>query len=143
VLPNAGASARTEVHVVEDHPLYRTVIAHALDATGDLRIGVAAGSVGELAAHRRPGGAVVILDLKLPGVCDAAAAGDRYVSPALAGHLHGAARERHRPVPFSLSDRERQVLTRTSPTRSASRCGRSGRIRIGSGRRPAAAGGPS
>jgi len=147
---------------VEDHPLYRTAIAHALDATSDLRIGVAAGSVEEFAAHRRPAGAVVILDLKLPGVSDAeavatvagmgfrvlvltayagrsdlvaamsagargyltkeadideirravraVAAGDRYVSPALAGHLLGATRERYRPVPFSLSDRERQVL---------------------------------
>jgi DNA-binding NarL/FixJ family response regulator len=166
--PPAGAAAgdrapaRTEVHVVEDHPLYRTAIAHALDATSDLRIGVAAGSVEEFAAHRRPGGTVVILDLRLPGASDAEAvatvtrlgfrvlvltayagrsdlvaamsagargyltkeadideisravraiaAGDRYVSPALAGHLLGTARERHRPVPFSLSDRERQVL---------------------------------
>ncbi|HEY8475011.1 MAG TPA: response regulator transcription factor [Natronosporangium sp.] len=159
---NDGSPARTEVHVVEDHPLYRTAIAHALAATDDLRVGVTAGSVEEFAAYRRPAGSVVTLDLKLPGVSDAAAvaavvgmgfrvlvltayagrselvaamsagargyltkaadideicravravaAGERYVSPALAGHLLGTTRERHRPVPFSLSDRERQVL---------------------------------
>jgi DNA-binding NarL/FixJ family response regulator len=156
------AAEQTEVHVVEDHPLYRSALVHALDAADDLRVGVAAGSVEEFAAHRCPSGTVVTLDLKLPGVSDAeavaavagmgfrvlvvsayagrtellgamsagargylakdadineirsavraVAAGDGYVSPTLAGHLLGSPRERYRPVPFSLSDRERQVL---------------------------------
>lgn len=75
------AGARTEVHVVEDHPLYRSALVQAINAEDDLRVGVAAGSVEEFAAHQRSatsgGGAaatsVVTLDLKLPGISDAEA----------------------------------------------------------------------
>jgi DNA-binding NarL/FixJ family response regulator len=66
-------SARMEIHVVEDHPLYRAALVHALDSGDDMRVGVSAASVEEFAAYRRPPGTVVILDLKLPGVHDAEA----------------------------------------------------------------------
>ena len=62
-----------EIHVVEDHPLYRSALVHALGADGSIHIGVNAKSVEEFAAYRQPPGAVVVLDLKLPGVCDAEA----------------------------------------------------------------------
>lgn len=62
-----------EIHVVEDHPLYRSALVHALGADGSIHIGVTAKSVEEFAAYRQPPGAVVVLDLKLPGVCDAEA----------------------------------------------------------------------
>lgn len=62
-----------EIHVVEDHPLYRSALVHALSADGRIHIGVTARSVEEFAAYRQPPGAVVVLDLKLPGVCDAEA----------------------------------------------------------------------
>lgn len=62
-----------EIHVVEDHPLYRAALVHALDSSEDLRVGVSAASVEEFAAYRRPPGTVVILDLKLPGVRNAEA----------------------------------------------------------------------
>jgi DNA-binding NarL/FixJ family response regulator len=65
--------AGTDVHVVEDHPLYRGALVHALNSTDDIRVGVAAGSVEEFAAYRAGTGAVVTLDLKLPGVSDAEA----------------------------------------------------------------------
>jgi DNA-binding NarL/FixJ family response regulator len=62
-----------EVHVIEDHPLYRSALVRALTEVPGLRIGVTAGSVEEFNAFRpRPDG-VVVLDLKLPGLCDAAA----------------------------------------------------------------------
>jgi DNA-binding NarL/FixJ family response regulator len=66
-------TATIEVHVVEDHPLYRAALARALDEAPDLHVGVQAQSVEEFAAYRRPPGAIVVLDLKLPGVQDAAA----------------------------------------------------------------------
>jgi DNA-binding NarL/FixJ family response regulator len=66
-------SAQIEIHVVEDHPLYRAALVHALDESGGMRIGVAAKSVEEFAAYRQPPGTVVILDLKLPGLHDAEA----------------------------------------------------------------------
>jgi DNA-binding NarL/FixJ family response regulator len=66
-------SAQIEIHVVEDHPLYRAALVHALDGSADVRVGVTAQSVEEFAAFRRPPGTVVILDLKLPGVRDAEA----------------------------------------------------------------------
>jgi DNA-binding NarL/FixJ family response regulator len=61
------------VHIVEDHPLYRAALARALSESATTQIGVTARSVEEFAAFRAPPGAVVILDLKLPGVHDAAA----------------------------------------------------------------------
>jgi DNA-binding NarL/FixJ family response regulator len=77
-------SAQIEIHVVEDHPLYRAALVQALGASDDMRIGVTARSVEEFAAfrrarepdrqaQRRPPGTVVILDLRLPGVSDAEA----------------------------------------------------------------------
>lgn len=62
-----------EVHVVEDHPLYRSALVHALESTDGIRVGVAARSVEEFAAYRASAGAVVTLDLKLPGVSNAEA----------------------------------------------------------------------
>jgi len=58
---------------VEDHPLYRAALVHALSESPGIHIGVTAKSVEEFAAYRQPPGAVVVLDLKLPGVCDAEA----------------------------------------------------------------------
>jgi DNA-binding NarL/FixJ family response regulator len=66
-------SAQIEIHVIEDHPLYRTALVRVLDGVPDMRVGVAAGSVEEFAAFRQPPGAIVTLDLKLPGLSDAAA----------------------------------------------------------------------
>jgi DNA-binding NarL/FixJ family response regulator len=75
-------SAQLEIHVVEDHPLYRAALVQALGANKDMRIGVTARSVEEFAAFQRtrepdrqaqPSGTVVILDLRLPGVSDAEA----------------------------------------------------------------------
>jgi DNA-binding NarL/FixJ family response regulator len=75
--------AQIEIHVVEDHPLYRAAIVQALSTSDDMRIGVTARSVEEFAAFQRslqvdrptqrPSGTVVILDLRLPGVSDAEA----------------------------------------------------------------------
>ena len=59
--------------MVEDHPLYRSALVHALSADARIHIGVTAKSVEEFAAYRQPPGAVVVLDLKLPGVSDAEA----------------------------------------------------------------------
>ena len=61
------------VSVVEDHPLFRAALASALTGAGWVRLGVTAGSVEEFAAHRRPPGDVVVLDLGLPGARGAAA----------------------------------------------------------------------
>ncbi|MCW3815936.1 response regulator transcription factor [Micromonospora sp. DR5-3] len=66
-------AATIEVSVVEDHPLYRTALVRALGDALDIRVSATARSVEEFAAYRQPAGAVVILDLKLPGVRDAAA----------------------------------------------------------------------
>ncbi len=77
-------SAQIEIHVVEDHPLYRAALVQALGESPGMRIGVTAKSVEEFAAFRRtreperqalrrPRGTVVILDLRLPGVSDAEA----------------------------------------------------------------------
>src|SRR5262249_33236138 len=64
----APESGPITVHVVEDHPLYRAALCHAIDASPDMRIGVAAQSVEEFAALRPVPAAVVALDLRLPGV---------------------------------------------------------------------------
>jgi DNA-binding NarL/FixJ family response regulator len=67
------AQALVDVCVVEDHPLYRVALAGALGAAAGIRVGAVAGSVEEFLAYRCPEGQVVLLDLKLPGVRDAAA----------------------------------------------------------------------
>jgi len=79
VRPSAAAGRRDPriaeqilVGVVEDHPLYRSALARVLDEAPDVRLGIVADSVARFAAGRQPGG-VVVLDLKLPGVRDAAA----------------------------------------------------------------------
>jgi DNA-binding NarL/FixJ family response regulator len=77
-------SAQIEIHVVEDHPLYRAALVQALGASDDMRVGLTARSVEEFAAfwrtrqpqrpaQRRPPGPVVMLDLRLPGASGAAA----------------------------------------------------------------------
>jgi two-component system, NarL family, invasion response regulator UvrY len=68
-LPPAG---RILVGVVEDHPLYRAAVARVLEETADMELGVVADSVARFAAGRQPPG-VVVLDLKLRGIGDAAA----------------------------------------------------------------------
>lgn len=59
---------QTEVHVIEDHPLFRAALVRVLDGAPDMRVGVSAGSVDEFAAYRRQPGAVVTVDLRLPRV---------------------------------------------------------------------------
>jgi DNA-binding NarL/FixJ family response regulator len=46
-------SAQIEIHVVEDHPLYRAALVQALGESPDMRIGITAKSVEEFAAFRR------------------------------------------------------------------------------------------
>ncbi|HZM74264.1 MAG TPA: response regulator transcription factor [Candidatus Limnocylindrales bacterium] len=60
--------AQTEVHVIEDHPLFRAALVRVIDGAPDMRVGVAAGSVDEFAAYRRQPGAVATVDLRLPRV---------------------------------------------------------------------------
>ncbi|GIL27495.1 LuxR C-terminal-related transcriptional regulator [Actinocatenispora comari] len=64
------------VCVVEDHPLYRAALVRALSEAPDVTVGVTAGSLEEFSAYRPDPGGVVILDLRLPGVRDAAAVVD-------------------------------------------------------------------
>lgn len=64
----AGERAQIEVHVIEDHPLFRSALVRVLDGAPDMRVGVSAGSVDEFAAYRRPPGAVATVDLRLPRV---------------------------------------------------------------------------
>ncbi len=61
------------VGIIEDHPLYRTALVQLLESDMDVRLGVVADSVARFAAGGQPPGGVVILDLKLRGVRDAAA----------------------------------------------------------------------
>ena len=61
------------VGVIEDHPLYRNALVQVLESAVDIRLGVVADSVARFAAGGQPAGGVVILDLKLRGVRDAAA----------------------------------------------------------------------
>jgi DNA-binding NarL/FixJ family response regulator len=64
---------RIKVGVIEDHPLYREAVARVLDEAEDIDLGVVADSVARFAVCRQPAGSVIVLDLKLPGVADAAA----------------------------------------------------------------------
>ena len=61
------------VAVVEDHPLFRAAVARVLSEVSDFTVAATAESVAQFAAARLEPGAVVILDLKLRGVGDAAA----------------------------------------------------------------------
>jgi DNA-binding NarL/FixJ family response regulator len=70
---DSGSTGPILVGVVEDHPLYRGAVARLLADTPDMRLGVVADSVANFAAGRQPTGGVVVLDLKLPGMRDAAA----------------------------------------------------------------------
>jgi DNA-binding NarL/FixJ family response regulator len=71
--PVVERSDRILVGVVEDHPLYRAAVARVLAETPDVELGVVADSVTRFAAGQQPPGGVVVLDLKLHGVRDAAA----------------------------------------------------------------------
>ena len=72
-MTDAEPTRRILVGVIEDHPLYRAAVARVLDETPDIELGVVADSVARFAAGRQPSGGVVVLDLKLQGVRDAAA----------------------------------------------------------------------
>jgi DNA-binding NarL/FixJ family response regulator len=61
------------VGVIEDHPLYRAAVAHLIAGAPGFELDAAAESVAQFAARRRFDTSVVVLDLKLPGVRDAAA----------------------------------------------------------------------
>jgi DNA-binding NarL/FixJ family response regulator len=74
--PAGGTTEPVVLSVIEDHPLYRNALVRALTDAPDVTMGVAAGSVEEFAAYRHPPGGVVVLDLKLPGLRDAAAVVD-------------------------------------------------------------------
>jgi DNA-binding NarL/FixJ family response regulator len=71
--PDATPTGRILVGVVEDHPLYRAAVARVLEETPDIELGVVADSVARFAVGRQPPGGVVVLDLGLQGVRDAAA----------------------------------------------------------------------
>jgi DNA-binding NarL/FixJ family response regulator len=66
-------AAGIPVGVVEDHPLYRSAVTRLLDEAPDIVLDVVAESVAQFAAGRRSPDCVVLLDLALPGVRDAAA----------------------------------------------------------------------
>ncbi|WP_235998747.1 LuxR C-terminal-related transcriptional regulator [Qaidamihabitans albus] len=66
-------SGRVTVGVIEDHPLYRAAVARVLAEADDIELGAVAESVDEFATLAQPPGGVVVLDLKLRGVTDAAA----------------------------------------------------------------------
>ncbi|WP_369973582.1 LuxR C-terminal-related transcriptional regulator [Prauserella sp. PE36] len=61
------------VGVIEDHPLYREALARVLYEADGVELGAVAESVGHFAAHEQAPGTVVVLDLKLRGLADAAA----------------------------------------------------------------------
>lgn len=67
------AQDRILVGIVEDHPLYRAAVERVLRQSPDIEVGVVADSVARFAVGRQPAGSVVVLDLKLRGVHDAAA----------------------------------------------------------------------
>src|SRR5262245_25166507 len=61
------------VGVIEDHPLYRSAVAQLITESPDFELDTVAESVAQFAVRRRHPSSVVILDLRLPGVHDAAA----------------------------------------------------------------------
>lgn len=61
------------VAVIEDHPLYRSALAELLAREPGVELDAVAESVAQFAARRRYADSVVLLDLALPGVRDAAA----------------------------------------------------------------------
>jgi DNA-binding NarL/FixJ family response regulator len=61
------------VGVIEDHPLYRAALAELLAETRGIEVDAVAESVAQFEARRQAAGGVVVLDLNLPGVRDAAA----------------------------------------------------------------------
>jgi DNA-binding NarL/FixJ family response regulator len=69
----SGEPQRIRVGVIEDHPLYRAAVAQVLADAEDIELGAVADSVGRFAVCREPRNSVVVLDLKLRGVTDAAA----------------------------------------------------------------------
>ncbi|WP_290056235.1 response regulator [Amycolatopsis solani] len=64
---------RIKVGVIEDHPLYRYALTRVLTEAPDIELGAVADSVARFAVQDQPAGSVVVLDLKLRGVQDAAA----------------------------------------------------------------------
>lgn len=68
-----GTPENIRVAVIEDHPLYRAAVARVLAEAPDIELGAVADSVARFAVCRQPAGSVVVLDLKLRGVADAAA----------------------------------------------------------------------
>ena len=64
---------RIPVGVIEDHPLYRYALTRVLSEAPDIELGAVADSVARFAVQDQPPGSVVVLDLKLRGVQDAAA----------------------------------------------------------------------
>jgi DNA-binding NarL/FixJ family response regulator len=70
---DADAQGRILVGIVEDHPLYRAAVERVLRQSPDIEVGVVADSVARFAVGRQAVGSVVVLDLKLRGVRDAAA----------------------------------------------------------------------
>ena len=67
-----GGRTRIDVHVIDAHRLFRSALVHALNGAPDMRVGVSAGSVDEFAASpKRATGAVVIVNLRLPGTSGA------------------------------------------------------------------------
>ncbi|PRX48555.1 LuxR family two component transcriptional regulator [Prauserella shujinwangii] len=66
-------SGEITVGVIEDHPLYRAAVANVLAEADGIELGAVAGSVGRFLALGQPPGGVVVLDLKLPDLADAAA----------------------------------------------------------------------
>jgi DNA-binding NarL/FixJ family response regulator len=61
------------VGVIEDHPLYRAALGALLAETQGIEVNAVADSVTQFVARRRVSAGVVVLDLNLPGVRDAAA----------------------------------------------------------------------
>ena len=69
----SDSARRIPVGVIEDHPLYRYALSRVLTEAPDIELGAVADSVARFAVQDQPAGSVVVLDLKLRGVQDAAA----------------------------------------------------------------------
>lgn len=67
------ATSGIAVGVIEDHPLYRAALAALLAEEPGFELDAAGESVAEFAARRQSTDCVVLLDLNVPGVRDAAA----------------------------------------------------------------------